>query len=79
MLVILAIWEAETGRIAIQGQPGHIVHEPISKITRAEWTGDVAQAIEYLFYQWETLSANLSPTNLKKVPCHDTVKLYIFL
>jgi hypothetical protein len=30
----------------VQGQPRQIVHEtPISKITRAKWTGGVAQVI----------------------------------
>jgi hypothetical protein len=35
--VILTIWEAEIGRIVVQGQRGQIVPEtPISKITRAK-------------------------------------------
>jgi hypothetical protein len=35
--VILAIWKAEIGKIAVQGQPGQIVYEnSISKITRAK-------------------------------------------
>jgi hypothetical protein len=34
---ILATWEAEIGRIEVQGQPRQIVSEiPISKITRAK-------------------------------------------
>jgi hypothetical protein len=34
----------EIGRIAIEGQPGQInsLRDPISKITRAKWTRDVA-------------------------------------
>jgi hypothetical protein len=44
-------WEAEIGRITVRGQPGQIVHEiPISKITKAKWIGDVAQAVEHLLY-----------------------------
>jgi hypothetical protein len=43
-LVILAALEAEI-RTIVQGQSREIVPEiPISKITRAKWTGDVAQA-----------------------------------
>jgi hypothetical protein len=44
--VILSTWEAEIGRILVQGQPGQIVHEtPISKITRGKWIGGVAQGV----------------------------------
>jgi hypothetical protein len=40
MSIILATWEAEIWKIMFQGQPREIVHEtPISKITRAKWTG----------------------------------------
>jgi hypothetical protein len=46
----------------VQGQPGQIVHEtPISKITRAKWTGDVAPAVEHLLCKCEALSSNPSP------------------
>jgi hypothetical protein len=39
MLIILATWEAEIGRIAVQGQPRQIVPEtPVSKINRAKCT-----------------------------------------
>jgi hypothetical protein len=35
--VIVATWEAEIGRIEVQGQPGQMVHKTtISKITRAK-------------------------------------------
>jgi hypothetical protein len=38
--VILTTWEAEIGRIMVQGQPGKTVHKtPIFKITRVKWTG----------------------------------------
>jgi hypothetical protein len=43
MLVILATWEAEIGRITVGDQPRKIVHEtPHSKITRSKWIGGVA-------------------------------------
>jgi hypothetical protein len=38
--VILATWEAEIRKITVQDQPGR---DPISKITRAKWTGVVVQ------------------------------------
>jgi hypothetical protein len=47
--IILASWEAEIGKIMVQGQPRQIIQEtPISKITRAKWTGDMAQVVECL-------------------------------
>jgi hypothetical protein len=69
--VILAIWEAEIWRIIVQGQPRQIVHEtPISKITRAKWTGGVTQAVQHLPCKHEVLSSNpstdLSPPKKRK-------------
>jgi hypothetical protein len=50
MPIILATWEADIGRIEVQDQPRQIVLKtPISKITRAKWTGSVAQAVETCF------------------------------
>jgi hypothetical protein len=44
--VILPTWEAEIRRIEVQDQPRQRVHETsISKITKAKWTGGVAQAV----------------------------------
>jgi hypothetical protein len=44
--VILATWKAEIRRITYRGQVGQIISEtPISKITKAKWTGDVAQVV----------------------------------
>jgi hypothetical protein len=41
-------------RTAVCSQPRQIVHEtPISKITRAKWTGSLAQAVELLLYKHE--------------------------
>jgi hypothetical protein len=54
--VILATWEAESRRTEVQSQPGQIVlKSPISKITRANWTGGVVQVVE-------CLNSNPSPT-----------------
>jgi hypothetical protein len=54
--VILATWEAEIRRIKIQ-------ETPISKITRAKWTGRVPQAGERLLCKPKALSSNPSPTD----------------
>jgi hypothetical protein len=55
MFVTLGSWEAEVGRIADQGQSSQIALEtPISKITRAKWTGGVASG----GLQGEALSSN---------------------
>jgi hypothetical protein len=58
----------EIRRIEVQGQPGQIVHEnpPISKLTRAKWTGGVAHAVECLLCESEALSSNSSSTKKKK-------------
>jgi hypothetical protein len=42
------------------------MQDPISKITRAKWTGGVVQAVERLFCKSEALSSNPSPTKKKK-------------
>jgi hypothetical protein len=40
----------------VQGQPREIVHEtPSPKITRAKWTGGVAQEVKLLLCQCEAL------------------------
>jgi hypothetical protein len=58
---ILASYEAEIHKIVVQDQ-ANSSQDPISKITRAKWTGDVAQAAECLFYKCEALSSNTHPT-----------------
>jgi hypothetical protein len=55
-----------------------IVHEtPISKITRAKWTGgvDVTQPVECLLCKHEVLSSNSSPDKINKNK--DTDKLQV--
>jgi hypothetical protein len=48
----------------VQGQPEQIIPF-ISKITRAKWTGGVAQAVEHLLYKHEALSSKPSPIKKK--------------
>jgi hypothetical protein len=61
----LATWEAEIRRITVQGQSRQIVQEtPISKTTRAKWTGGMAQAVEHLLCKHEALRRKK-----KKKPC----------
>jgi hypothetical protein len=60
--VILATWEAEIRRMAVQGQPVPIVCDtPISKIVRENWTGSVVQVVEHLLCKCESLSSNPNP------------------
>jgi hypothetical protein len=48
-------------------QPGPMGHEtPPLKITRAKWTGGVAQVVECLIDKHKTLSSNPSPTKKRK-------------
>jgi hypothetical protein len=55
----------------VQGQPRKIVQEnPISKITRAQWTGGVAQAVEHQLCKCKALSSN--PSFTKKNAQHKT-------
>jgi starvation-inducible outer membrane lipoprotein len=42
------------------------LRDPISKITRAKWTGGVAQEVELLFCKCEALSSNPSPIKKEK-------------
>jgi hypothetical protein len=41
---------------------------PISKISRAKWTGGIDQVVEFLLWKCEALSSNPSPTKKKKQP-----------
>jgi hypothetical protein len=50
-------WQTEMWRTEIRGHPRQIVLEnPSPKITRAKWTGGVAQEVECLLCKEETLS-----------------------
>jgi hypothetical protein len=50
----------------VQGQPGQIVQDPTSKITRTKWSRGVAQVVEHLLYKCEALSSNPNPMGKKK-------------
>jgi hypothetical protein len=58
---IITIQETETERIEVWGKPGQIVCEtPISKITKAKWTGGMTQVVEC-----KALSSNPNDTQKK--------------
>jgi hypothetical protein len=51
----------------VQSQPGNILQETsIFKITRAKWTGSVAQALECLLCKLKALNSNSSLTKKTK-------------
>jgi hypothetical protein len=63
----VATWEAEIGRIVVQGQPRQIVHEiPISKIIRTKWTAGMAQVVECLVRKGKGLNSNRPPQKKTK-------------
>jgi hypothetical protein len=77
MPVILITWEAEIGRITVWGQPGQTVLEtPISKVTRAKWTGGVVQAVEHLLCTCKTLNSNPVPNLAELQVCRYIVATY---
>jgi hypothetical protein len=41
--------------------------DPISKITRAKWTGGMVQAVEHLLCKCEALSSNYNPSPKNKI------------
>jgi hypothetical protein len=59
MLIILAPWEAEIGRIEVRSRPGQIVYETPS----LKWTGGREVGIKPS--QCEALSSNPSPAKKK--------------
>jgi hypothetical protein len=40
---------------------------PISKITNAKWTRDLAQVVQHLLYKCKALSSNPYPTKKKRL------------
>jgi ABC-type transporter Mla maintaining outer membrane lipid asymmetry ATPase subunit MlaF len=65
MPTILATWEAEVGRITVQGQPRQIVHEtPISKMDWRHGSSSRMPALQVC--KLEAMSSNSSPTKKKK-------------
>jgi hypothetical protein len=66
----VATWEVEIWRIEVRDQTEQIVPKtPISKITRAKWTGGVAHAVESLLCKHKALSSNPSPRERAFLPC----------
>jgi hypothetical protein len=65
--VIPATGKAEIERIVVRNQSlASSSQDPISKITRAKWTGGVTQAVECLLYKCKALSSNPCPIKKKK-------------
>jgi hypothetical protein len=68
--IILASWEAEIRRIAVQGQLGQVVHgTPIYKTIRAEmdWRCDCrGGAAQCLLCKCQVVTSTLSPTKINK-------------
>jgi hypothetical protein len=61
MFIIPATWEAEIGRIMVQGQPREKCSvTPI--ITLAKWIGGVAQVVGFLLCMYKALNSNPSHT-----------------
>jgi truncated hemoglobin YjbI len=65
-------------RSTVQDQSGQIVCEtlppaPISKITRAKWAGDMAQAVEHLPCKRKTLE--FKPQSFKKKKKRSTITM----
>jgi 2,3-bisphosphoglycerate-independent phosphoglycerate mutase len=66
MPAVLANWEAEVGRISLPPAWANKLQDPISKTTRAKWTGDMAQVVEHLLFKRDALSSNSHPIKRKK-------------
>jgi hypothetical protein len=61
--VILATWEAEDQEDhSSRPARANSLQDLISKISRAKWTGGVAQAVQCLTYKFD-LTSNLISTN----------------
>jgi hypothetical protein len=71
--VILAIWEAEIGRIVVQSQPQtNTLRDPHLQNNQSKWTGGVAQAIEWLFINLKPwVQIPVPPKNKTKKPGFD--------
>jgi hypothetical protein len=64
--VLLSTWEAEIWRIKFEASPDPSSQDPSSKVTRAKWTGGVAQEVKHLFCKCKDLSSSPSPTKKNK-------------
>jgi hypothetical protein len=66
MPIILAAWKLRSRISSFRPDWANSLQDPISKITRAKWTGGVAQAVEGLLCKHEVLSSNHSSIKKKK-------------
>jgi hypothetical protein len=67
MPVILATWEADKEDSGSKSARANSLKDqpPISKLTRAKWISDVAQAVETLLCKGKAMSSNPSFTKNK--------------
>jgi hypothetical protein len=64
--IILATWEAGEDHSSRPNR-ANSSGDPISKITRAKCTGDVAQALEHLLCKHKALNSNPRPQKKKRI------------
>jgi hypothetical protein len=70
------------GGLKFKASPGKDLKDPISKITRAKWTGGVAQVVQHLLCKYKILSSNPSlpatrPPQKKRNPTKIILKILI--
>jgi hypothetical protein len=66
MPVILTIWELRLGISWFKASLITVLIDRVFKITKANWTGSVTQAVECLLCKHKALHSNPTPTKKEK-------------